>query len=149
MTVLCVALLVGGVVLLGYGLLELKRATDSLHWPMLTAQVVASAIEQHHAPHAGTSYAPVVRYTYEREGVSYEGKRIMFSGEELTTRSREDAERFISQFEAGARITVRVSPSNPRISVVEPGVDRRVWITLFVSAMLIIMGGGGLLGIWK
>jgi hypothetical protein len=149
MTVLCVVLLGGGVALLGYGLLELKRATESLHWPMLTAHVVSSAIEQDRGGHSGTIYSPVVRYKYEHEGVSYEGKRIMFSGQVLSTHSREDAERFISQFEAGARITVRVSPSNPRISVVEPGVDRRVWITLFVSVMFIIMGGGGLLGIWK
>jgi hypothetical protein len=132
--------------MLGYGLIELKRARESEDWPMLEAKVLASSVKKYRGVHSGTSYGPVVRYQYQYEGVVHEGKRFMFSGLELTTHSRAEAEDFIAPFESGARITIRVSPKNPQVSVIAPGVDRRVWITLFIGSMLVFMGLGGLLG---
>ena len=146
MTVYVVFLALGVAGLL-YSRLELRRARDSKYWFVKEGDVVDSAIEEHRSAHCGTSYSPNVRYRYSHEGVVYEGTRIMFSGLSLTS-SRADVEQFLVPFAKGARITVYVSPRNPRLCVIAPGIDRRLKLMIFVSSYFVFMGGGGLLGWW-
>jgi hypothetical protein len=69
----------------------------------------------------------------------------MFSGFDFTS-SRGDVERFLLPFAKGARIRIRVCPGDPRLSVIEPGIDRRLKLLLFASSYFVLMGLGGLLG---
>lgn len=71
----------------------------------------------------------------------------MFSGMPLTA-PREDVERFLQPFTKGDRIGVHVCPRDPRLSVIQPGVDSRLKLLLFIASFFILMGGGGLLGWW-
>jgi len=136
-----------GLPVLVYALYELSRAKASQHWPTVEAKVCAAGIRQYWRRGPGMRYTPWVRYAYRFEGSSYEGKRFMFSGPlSPTTGVLQEAEEFLTPFAVGTVINVRVSPRNPRISVIEPGVDRRVWMTLLVGSMLSFMGIGGLLG---
>jgi hypothetical protein len=112
---------------------------------MLEAEVITSGIEEHHGGHTGRSFEPVIRYRYEHYGIGYEGKRFMFSGH-LMTNSRSDAEQFIAPFQPGARITIRVCPTNSRVSTIEPGADRRVWLPMVIGSLLTGMGIAGLMG---
>jgi len=48
----------------------------------------------------------------------------------LTTTSQNDAEHFLEPLKPGARVLIRVCPSTPEVSVIEPGVDRRLWLAL-------------------
>ncbi len=127
---------------------ELCRALDSRHWPLQEAEIVQSGVRAYRGGHLGTTFGPNVRYKYEREGVVYEGTRIMFSGLGLSTFSRHEVEQFLAPLAKGTRILVRVSPRNPRISVIEPGVDRRLDLSFFVSTFLLSIGFGGLRGWW-
>ena len=52
----------------------------------------------------------------------------------------------IAPFQPGITIRVRVCPAKPGLSVVQPGVDRRVWLALFLWLALLLMGSADLLG---
>ena len=69
----------------------------------------------------------------------------MFTGFELSS-SREDVERFLRPLAKGASIPVRVCPRKPQLSVIEPGVDRRLVVMLAVGAFLIFLGTADLAG---
>ncbi len=142
----CFGFLVIGPLFLLRGLTDLKRARESVNWPITEAEVTSSGVEVHSGGHSGRSFEPVIRYRYQHQGVSHEGKRIKFSGVDLSTTSQSDAERFVSAFPAGTRISVRVCPSNPGVSVIEPGRDSRVWIALVIGSVLTCVGLAGLLG---
>ena len=137
-------LAIGAFLLFG-GILNFWRGRDSVNWPMLEAEVLGSGVKVNKSILTGRSYKPLVRYRYAQQGATYEGSRIMFSIAELQTRSHEDAEQFIAPFRPGTKITVRVSPTNPRISVIEPGVDRRGWLALVISPLFLFIGIGGLI----
>ena len=135
-------LLVLGAAGIFYGLAQFRSARASQHWVQCEAVVLDSSIRKHRG---GT--IPVVRYEYRHEDAVYEGNRIMFSGFGLTS-SQEDVEQFLLSLAKGARITVRVCPGDPRVSVMAPGVDRRLWLLLFMGSYFILMGLGGVLGWW-
>jgi hypothetical protein len=131
-----------------YALRALGRALDSLHWPVREAEVLSCVITESRGGHFGKRYGPTVRYRYRHNGVLYEGDRIMFSGFALSSRSRAEAEQFLVPFAIGTRILVHVCPRNPRLSVIEPGVDRSLKSFLFTASFLLFMGLGGLFGWW-
>src|SRR6266545_3714046 len=55
-------------------------------------------------------------------------------------RSLDEATQFMAQFEVGMRIPIRVCPTNPKLSVIEPGFDPRGWLPLVVALMFIFVG---------
>jgi hypothetical protein len=97
----------------------------------------------------GGGVGPVVRYAYQYEGVVYEGTRLVFAAGLALEGSRPEVERFLAPLREGTAIAVHVSPRDPRISVVRPGVDRRIVIVIFVASFFVVMGIGGILGWWK
>ena len=90
-----------------------------------------------------------MRYEYQDRGVTYEGTRLVFSGGLTLEASRTEVERFLAPLRKGAEIAVHVSPHNPRLSVVVPGIDRRLMIVICVASGLVVMGVGGVFGWWK
>jgi hypothetical protein len=128
-----------------YGLVEFRRAKESEHWLVEDATVLDASVIKHRG---GRSYSPLIRYEYRHNDASYEGSRIMFSGLDFTS-SRKDVEEFVLPFVKGSKTRVRVSPRDPRRSVIEPGVDHRLKLMLFVTSYVMLMGLGGLLGWWQ
>jgi len=116
-------------------LFDLRRAVASRKWPTVEAEVVHSELKV-----SGRSkrwYTPAILYQYQHQGSSYQGKTFVFSGGFLNTRSHEDAQRFIAPFQPGVRLAVHICPSNPRLSVIEPGIGGHLWVGLvFLLAFL-------------
>jgi uncharacterized protein DUF3592 len=131
-----------------YGLVEFRRARESEHWLVEDATVLDASVSTHRGGMTGSSYSPLIRYEYTRNDVTYEGSRIMFSGLDFTS-SRKNVEDFVMPFVKGSTIRIRVSPRDPRLSVIEAGVDQRLKLMLFVASYIMLMGLGGLLGWWK
>jgi hypothetical protein len=117
---------------------DLVRARRSHDWPMVAAEIVDSRVERQSAGHSGGRFLPVVRYRYSVNGVTYEGRRVQFT--RLETAAREDAERLTAPFQAGRNVVVRVSPSNPRVSVIQPGQDGRSWLHMLLFAAFAAFG---------
>jgi hypothetical protein len=147
-TVAPVVFLCLGLAGLLYGLVEFRRARDSRHWPVHEAVVLESTIKEHRGGKGGPRYSPFVRYEYRHQGAVFKGQRIMFTGWPLNS-TREDVEQFLQPFAKGTRICVHVCPDDPRLSVIEPGVDRRLTLLLSITSFFVFFGIGGLLGWWK
>ena len=116
-----------GVVGIGHSLVDLSRARQSSFWPVVEAEVLDSSVEKRRGAKS-TKFEPTVRYRYQFAGHLFEGKRIMFAP--LATNSQADAEGFLERLRPGTRVLIRVCPSRPRLSVIEPGIDRRAWFAL-------------------
>lgn len=127
-----------GVAVLARTMRQLWRARESLNWPIIEAQVQETRIDESRGRHS--RYIPFVRYRYECGDSVYEGNRIIFSGQSVSTGSFDEAKQFMAQFNVGMRIPIRVCPTNPNLSVIEPGFDPRWWVPLVFALMVILVG---------
>jgi hypothetical protein len=128
-----------GLALSFHTLLQLWRAHRSLAWPPVEADVVEKRVDVTRSPF-GSHYTPVVKYRYEAEGIHHEGSRLIFAGQSISAGSREEAESFLGPVHVGTRLTIRVCPSKPRLSVIVPGHDARWWIPLAFALAAILVG---------
>ena len=87
----------------------------------------------------GESHGARVRYRYTVGGAEYEGSRIRFGGP-LSSSIESWAERIQSRFTVRASVCVRVSPEDPRLSVLEPGVAWYLLLALVVCTGLLLLG---------
>lgn len=109
--------------------LNLHRARQSSWWPVVEAEVLDSGVEAHRGgAHSGASFEPTVRYQYQFGGQTFIGRRIVFAS--LTAASQKEAERLLEPLKPRGRVLIRVCPSAPAVSVIEPGIDRRTWLAL-------------------
>lgn len=109
------------------------------HWKTIPSRVVSSSIQSRRNPvGAGIvikEYRPIVEYEYEIRGRRYLGKRIGFRDSRLWTDCLEEAESGL--FISGRDVQVRVSPTNPRNSIIVTRLHLR---DLDFLGMLMVLG---------
>jgi hypothetical protein len=132
-------------VVLVAAVINIVRGIQSRNWPTLSAKVVVLDLKQNRA--RGIWYVPIVRYQYEVSGSIYESDRIMFA--HLATPDHADAERFLSNFQVGDSILIRVSPVAPQRSVIKPGIDRSIWFQIVWSIIALVLGARLAFEHWK
>lgn len=115
----------------------------SHRWPVADGTVTHSALVDGGRRHVH----PDVRYSYEVNGVRYEGRRVRFGGALAADVAGARATR--SRYTAGQRVRVRHHPRRPGFSTLETSASPLLgqW-TLFG---LFMVGGiaGALLGWWE
>jgi hypothetical protein len=126
---------------------DLVRGRQSRKWPTVPAQILESTVSYRSGGRGGGRFVPVVGYRYSVNGVSYVGRRVQFT--RLESISRADAERVIRKFHPENSVLVRVSPSDPRISVIQPGQHGRSWLYLLLFAVFAALGVGLMSGALK
>ncbi|MBL8183904.1 MAG: DUF3592 domain-containing protein, partial [Blastocatellia bacterium] len=62
------------------------QSRSSQHWPATTAQITSSWVR----PDSGR-FQPLASYTYEVEGISFEGARVAFSADPPRFQTKEEA----------------------------------------------------------
>lgn len=111
-TLLLVA--IGGALLIA-GFLTARTPGKSQHWPTTAGQILVSTIQYRRKSGGGHSLYPVVLYTYQVEGQSYQSQRIYFGtllgGSALTGISQ--------KYPVGAQVPVYYNPENPAEAVLE------------------------------
>jgi hypothetical protein len=100
--------------------IEYNAGIASEKWTPTTAHVISNETpidwtRKH------TSYKPQVVYSYAVNGMEYRGNRISFP--EPTSSDLEPAKNRISKYPANSDIQIYYSPSNPRDSTIENGVE--------------------------
>ena len=96
------------------------RAVAAARWPTTTGTVASSYVREVHGGRGGTGYIPTVTYTYEVRDASYTGHRIWFT--EFSA-LRDEATMTVGNFPVGSRVTVFFDSSDPRQSVLWPGLS--------------------------
>jgi uncharacterized protein DUF3592 len=120
--------------------IDLVRGRQSGQWPTVPAEIIESTVTYRPGGRGGGRFIPVVEYRYLVDGVAYLGKRVQFT--RLGTIARADAERLAGEYHPQTSVLVRVSPSNPRVSVIQPGQHGRSWLYLLLFGVFAVFGIG-------
>jgi len=131
---------VAGIVGVVECVVDLVRGRQSQNWPTVPAEILGSNVSYRPGGRGGGRFVPVVEYRYSVNGVSHVGRRVQFT--RLEAISRADAERVTAEFHPETSVLVRVSPSNPRLSVIQPGQHGRSWLYLLLFGVFAVLGIG-------
>ncbi|MDP1713592.1 MAG: DUF3592 domain-containing protein [Anaerolineales bacterium] len=125
-----IPILLGGIfAVLGIGLLifalrDRKKAKAAEAWPTVNGTIGTSRLDQNTRTerrdgrtYTHTSYAPVVEYTYEVGGKTYQGNHI-FPGATLSY-DLGTAQNIVNRYQPGSTATVHYDPGNPIEAVLE------------------------------
>lgn len=124
----CVAL---SALRVGYPLLSLRRARRAAGWP--TAPAVLQLAEAQLAT-TRSGWEIIVRYTYEVNGATLEGRRLAF-GYVPGSRAAH-AEAIVQQLREARGLRVRYDPRHPSTSTLSAGVPRSTWNLLVMGVMV-------------
>lgn len=129
-TGLLVALCLGGVFfLLGaglaiFGFVQRKKAKTTETWPTTSGSIVSSQLDQKTTTDyddghtsTSTSYTPIVEYTYQVGGQTYQGSHI-FPGASMSY-DHGTAQGIINRYQPGVAVTVHYDPADPTQAVLE------------------------------
>jgi hypothetical protein len=121
------ALLAGiGVFLGGYAVRDFAHARASMLWPRIEGVVLSDE---------GARF----RYAYVADGKTHESHRIRFFTAHI-------AQKKFERPAAGGKVTVRVSPADSQLAVIQPGGSGAIFALVAAFAgVLVFMGLGGLI----
>lgn len=114
-------------VLLGYPLLSLRRARRAASWPAVPARLLDAELVPLPG-RASSGWGIGVRYTYEVDGRSYEGRRLAFGY--VPGSGRASAEAIVQRLREARALQVRVDPRRPSRSTLSVGVPQSTWFVL-------------------
>jgi Protein of unknown function (DUF3592) len=128
---------VGGAALV-HGFVNLARAIDSEAWPSADGEILESRIATDDGGQ-GRLFYPAIRYRYRIGDHSYEGDRVSFGGP-FEASWRAPAAHVVERYREGKAIRVRFSPTDPRVSVLEPGARWYMYVVILVGAVFLAIG---------
>ncbi len=109
----------------------------SMGWEQVPGTVISSDVEEAWDT-TGDRYSPRVVYTYEVDGVTYEGTQISPGGTTYAG-NQEDAAQFLEPYPVGESVMPYVNPSDPTRAVLDrslPGAIRAITGTGLVLLLL-------------
>lgn len=86
-----------------------RIAQQSQSWPVTQGIITEARIKTESDDDTGTFYAPIVRYSYEVDGLLYEGQRIAF-GSKIELRQREKAAEYLALYPVDREVRVYYNP---------------------------------------
>ncbi len=138
---MALTMLVIGLLVSGWGGLELQRALESRHWPSTTGIVTGATIDEVvHRKREGpeTTYHPKIQYQYAVFGQVYRADRIVFGGS--PGGSRRAAQKMVDRYPEGLAVTVYYDPNKPSVAVVKAGY--RLTAYAMVAVGVVLCAGG-------
>lgn len=132
--------LVVGLAFSAFFVVPLARVVQALGWEAVPCEILSSSVAGHHGDGEAT-YSVEVRYRYEVDGRSYQGRRYAFLGG--SSSGYEGKRRIVGALPAGATTTCWVDADDPRQAVLHRGLS---WEYAFVLLPLVfvVLGAGGL-----
>ncbi|WP_170133548.1 DUF3592 domain-containing protein [Undibacterium pigrum] len=123
-----------------WSVVELFRASQSVHWPTVQAKVRVCKVQRYfHAmtgykDNIGQAWSFQMLYDYSVHGQAYQGYRPFFCGGP----SKRVARNIVAKYPEGSTITISYHPEKPGLSVLIPGVTRFAWGTLLAGPLLLV-----------
>ena len=124
-----------GSIALFAGFREIARAVDSEDWPEVPGEIEETGVLD-----AGRGeFSPEVRYHYRVGDSQYVSDRIAFGGR-VSVSFRFWAEGVVARYRKSKEVKVRVCPTDPDLSVLEPGVHWSCWFVIILAAVFAALG---------
>ena len=113
------------------------RGNASQNWPVTEGTIIESKVE-----YDGDSYSPKVRYRYQVHTEILDGDVITYRGFRA---DKSAVEAYVKKYHEAAKVFVYYDPAAPANSVLEPGVDKKVYVQCAVVVFSLFCAGIGLL----
>mgnify|MGYP001065612892 CR=1 FL=1 len=112
----------------------------SMGWEQVPGTIISSEIEDAWNT-TGERYAGRVVYTYEIEGVTYEGNQLDLRDSPYVG-TREAAERLLIPYLVGTSVMLYVDPSDPTRTVLDRSVPSAIWVFVGLGSVLMLLSLG-------
>jgi len=112
----------------------------SLEWEQVSGTIISSQVDDEWDT-TGDRYIGRVVYTYEVNGMTYEGDQINLSGPTYVG-TRADAERLLLPYPVGASVTPYVDPNDPTRAVLDRNLAGATWGIVGVGIAFLLLSIG-------
>ena len=112
-----------GLAISGFGLHTLWRDHSAAAWPHVPGWITGSEVIDT-SDSDGSSYKPGIRYHYAVDGQEYDGQRISFGTDRLSS-SGSFAAKYTQKYPVGKEVRVAYQPAQPSVSVLETGLRKQ------------------------
>lgn len=128
--IIVIVLLVLNVIFLGIIFFMRRRMDAVRQWPPTMGTVNTSYLERRSSSDSGSTNYPVVQYSYQVGGQTYNGMKIAPGPEVGGT----GAGKVVSRYPAGAQVMVFYNPQNPSDAVLETKAPAQwvIWLILII-----------------
>lgn len=122
-----------------------KDASSMKNWPTASGTILMSTLESRRTSNGNHAQYPVVLYSYQASGRSYEGSRIA-PGPQV---GGSGASKTMAKYANGSHVTVHYNPVDPSEAVLEVKVAALFWLwfaLLLVDSILVVVALFNVLG---
>ncbi len=134
-----------GVAVMMNGITQIRLAQASSSWPTTMGTVTVSEI-QISTDGDGTTYRPIVNFSYQVNGQILTGDTIFFGGGGISSSNLKYANKIVNKYPVKTRVNLFYNPSQPHIAVIEAGVTKKTFIQFTFGSLFFIVGlGSGIL----
>ena len=120
-----------------------KDAAVAAKWPTTMGIILMSTLESRRTNSGRHAQYPVVLYSYQAGGRSYQGNRIAPGPEVGGT----GAPKRLVRYETGAQVTVFYNPNDPSDAVLETKVPSLFWLWFALILVDLVLGSVALFNI--
>lgn len=147
---LAIALFIGGVVAVIFGIKNRKKAEASNAWPSAGGVITNTWIKENtdvdDEGYSSTTYTPKWEYKFQLGGQEFTSQKISFGGETGYGR-RKRAQEELDKYPANSQVRVFYDPANPGESVLVQGTKGTmlgiiIGIVLILASIAVACGGG-------
>ena len=145
--ILIIALLIAGIVMLGYGGFFIYKGYKSRNWPQTTGTIAAAYVERKTSRDSNTrktsyKYMARIRYVYKVNGRSYTNDEIGYGKNQYTSRKESKTKKYLQQFPVGKPVKVFYNPENPAQAVLKQGITGGAILVLTVGIFFLLASSG-------
>ena len=120
-----------------------KDAAVAAKWPTTTGTILMSTLESRRTNSGRHTQYPVVLYSYQAGGRSYQGNRIAPGPEVGGT----GAPKRLIEYPVGSQVTVSYNPNDPSDAVLETKVPSLFWLWFALILVDLVLGSVALFNI--
>ena len=135
--------IVVGALMASSGIRDISRAKSSAIWPAANGKIVSSSVKVHHTGGynsrrtAITFYARIL-YAFSVDGKYFTGDCVSFG--DHSSKEPSYAYRLVSRYPQGKEVRVYYMPDNPKVCVLEPGIQTKAYIVPGLGLSLFVIG---------
>ena len=128
------------IIFFAQGGMILYKAFNSAKWPAAAGTIVSSNVSHHLGGKSAPYSSPDITYRYKVGPTIYFNDNIAYAP--LNSSNESKVRQITDRYPVGQVVTVYYDPSNPRDSVLEPGVAADSWTKVLAGILFLIISGG-------
>lgn len=125
-----------GLILMTFGLYLAYFSFSTASWPTTKAVIIESRVVRVPAKN-GINYKALIKYRYNINGVEYTGDSVRFINYGYD--DEQEAMRIVEKFPVGGKVELRFQGTNPKLTVLDPGLYLSDWLAASAGFALIVM----------